>query len=295
MYSAKYTTVACLFLCLALAKNSASAATWSDTLIGYRHGTHFTEPNNTKNIHKDILHVGYASGYAGGENFFNIDALQSDDNDPANGGDSGATEMYLVYRHQLYLGQLLDKNLAFGPVKEIAITLGFDLNSKNTAFAPNKRLVLVGPTFKFNVPGFFYVGLWAGREWNHCGLDAQPGSTFDPCPKSTIRFDNQWFIGSGWGIPFSAGSIPLKFQGFLMHGSEKGKDYADVNTKAETLMRTSLMLDAGQLIAQQKNKFYLGIGYEYWRNKFGNHAYSNGNEKPGINTHAPTLQTEWHF
>jgi len=277
---------ACL---LAAVPASGQAATWSDTFVGYRYGTEFREPTNTRAVEKHVLQLTHASGYSVGQNFIDVDMLQSDKADPASGSTNGATEFYLTYRHQVHLGKLLDKRLAFGPVKEVAITAGFDLNTKNTRFAPRKRLLVVGPTLKFDVPGFLDVSLLYGKEWNHCGLGAPA------CPRSDISFDPQWIISAAWGIPFSAGSVPLKFQGFINVNSDKGRDYAGVKTRTETLMRAALMVDVGQMAWGTKNTFLMGVGYEYWRNKFGNHAYGNGVEKPGIDTDAPTFQLEWHF
>lgn len=222
----------------ALASGAAQAATWNDSFLGYRYGTGFREPSNTKEVRKHVLQFGHASGYAYGQNFLNLDLLQSDKNDPSSGADTGATEFYLTYRHQLHLGKLLDKDLSFGPVKEVALTAGFDLNTKNTAFAPRKRLVVAGPTLKFNLPaGFLDLSLLAGKEWNHCGLAF--------CTDHEHGFDVQWILSAAWGIPFQAGPVPLKFQGFINYNSEKGKDYSGVKTEAETLMRTSLMVDVG--------------------------------------------------
>lgn len=267
----------------------AHAATWSDSFLGYRYGTQFHEPSNTKDVRKHVLQYSQASGYAFGQNFVNLDILQSDKNDPSSGGDTGATEFYLTYRHQLHLGKLLERDLSFGPVKEVAFTAGFDLNTKNTTFAPRKRLVVAGPTLKFNVPnnGFFDLSLLAGKEWNHCGLGS--------CTDHEHGFDNQLILSAAWGLPFQAGPVPLKFQGFINYNTDKGKDYAGVKTEAETLMRTSLMVDVGQMAAGRKNTLLVGVGYEMWLNKFGNHATAAGVTKPGINTYAPTLQMEWHF
>ena len=283
------TTKTLAFLALACAGNLASAATWSDSFLGYRYGTQFHEPSNTKDVRKHMLQYSQSSGYSVGQNFVNLDILQSDKNDPSSGGDTGATEFYLTYRHQLHLGKLLERDLSFGPVKEVAFTAGFDLNTKNTTFAPRKRLVVAGPTLKFKVPnnGFFDLSLLAGKEWNHCGLAS--------CTDHEHGFDTQLILSAAWGLPFQAGPVPLKFQGFLNYNTDKGKDYAGVKTEAETLMRTSLMVDVGQMAAGRKNTLLMGVGYEMWLNKFGNHATAAGVTKPGINTYAPTLQVEWHF
>jgi hypothetical protein len=70
---------------------------------------------------------------------------------------------------------------------------------------------------------------------------------------------------------------------------KKGKDYTNRDTAKETLLRTSLMLDVGQVLAGHKDTVFAGVGYEYWHNKYGN--------QPGEGTqvHAPQLQLEWHF
>lgn len=107
---------ACL---LAAVPASGQAATWSDTFVGYRYGTEFREPTNTRAVEKHVLQLTHASGYSVGQNFINVDMLQSDKADPASGSTNGATEFYLTYRHQVHLGKLLDKRLAFGPVKEV--------------------------------------------------------------------------------------------------------------------------------------------------------------------------------
>ena len=233
------TTKTLAFLALACAGNLASAAIWSDSFLGYRYGTQFHEPSNTKDVRKHVLQYSQSSGYSVGQNFVNLDILQSDKNDPSSGGDTGATEFYLTYRHQLHLGKLLERDLSFGPVKEVAFTAGFDLNTKNTTFAPRKRLVVAGPTLKFKVPnnGFFDLSLLAGKEWNHCGLAS--------CTDHEHGFDTQLILSAAWGLPFQAGPVSLKFQGFINYNTDKGKDYVGVKTEAETLMRTSLMVDVG--------------------------------------------------
>ncbi|WP_299235153.1 outer membrane protein OmpK [uncultured Halomonas sp.] len=265
-----------------LVAGNAQATTWSDTFIGYRYGTQFTEPANPRDVEKHVLQFTHVSGYTLGQNFLNLDVLQSDSADPASGGDSGATEAYLTYRHQLHLGKLTAEPVAFGPVKDVALTGGFDLNTKNTAFAPRKRLLVVGPTLKFNVPkGFADLSLFYAHEWNHCGASF--------CDVNEIEFDPYYQINLAWGLPFEAGPLPLKFQGFYNYNGEKGEDYQGNDTDPEQLMRTSLMLDVGQLAWGEANQLWAGVGYEYWHNKFGNHG------KDGVDTDAPTFQLEWHL
>lgn len=112
--AARALAVACLVISL-----QAEAYNWSDTYIGYRYGTELREPANPHEIEKHILTLNHVSGYEYGQNFFNLDILQSNSQDPAagtNGPHEGATKFYLTYRHQLPFGKLFGLPLSFCPV-----------------------------------------------------------------------------------------------------------------------------------------------------------------------------------
>lgn len=270
-----------LALLLAGLSAGAQAADWSDTFIGYRYGEKFHEPNNPKDVQKDVLQFTHSSGYKYGQNFLNVDILSSDGTDPANNSSKGAQEIYVTYRHQLIWGKVTGTPLAFGPVKDVALTLGLEANTKDTTFAPRKRVFELGPTIKFNVPGFWDVSLLYYKESNHKGIPNTPNPDVD--------FDPTYMLTTAWGIPFSVGPVPAKFQGFLNYTGTKGKDYNNKDTAGETLMRTSVMFDLGSQAGLAKGTFFAGVGYEYWKNKFGNQAGT------GTKTNSPTLQLEWHF
>ena len=264
----------------------AAAEDSSDTFIGYRYGTRFREPHIPSEITKNIVEFAHASTYRYGSNYLNIDYFKSDSKDPASGTDSGgAAELYLTYRHQLQYGKVTGTPLAFGVIRDAGLTAGFDLNTKDNAAAARKQVIVVGPTLKFDVPGFLDVGLWYYRERNHCGIPP----CLEPGARSEVTFDPTYLINATWGIPFEVGSVPLKFQGFVNFVGSKGKDYTGHDTAKETLLRTSLMVDVGQVLASHKGTVYVGVGYEYWHNKYGN--------QPGVGTqvNAPQFQVEWHF
>lgn len=255
---------------------AVSASDWSDTFAGYRVGNKFQEPCCADtDIHKDILSLTHVSGYKYGSNFFTADFLMSDDKDPVAGGGGGAQEIYAVYRHFLSLSAVTKKPLAFGIIKDIGITIGGDMNSKNDAFAPRVQKVVFGPTLKFKVPGFFDISLLYRTEKNHNGIVGR-----------SINFDSTYGVSMAWGIPIKA--INSKFDGFIDHIGPKGLDGFGFDTKAETLARLFLMYDIGSL-AGKAGTFYLGAGYEYWNNKFGGNPNNNGK------TSAPMLAAEAHF
>lgn len=254
----------------------ANASEWSDTFVGYRVGDNFQEPGtNTKNIHKDIVSFTHVSGYKYGSNFFTADFLASDNNDPANGGGGGAQEVYAVYRHQLSMSAVSGNKVSFGVVKDVAVTAGFDLNSKADAFSSRVRKFVLGPTFKFDVPGFMDVSLLLRTEQNHNSFVSQ-----------TVTFEPTYGVSVAWGIPLKA--INSKFDGFIDYIGPKGKDGFGFETKVETLARAYVMYDIGSL-GGQPGTFYAGVGYEYWKNKFGGNTNNYGD------TTTTMLALEAHF
>lgn len=263
-----------------------SAANWSDTSVGYRYGTQFTEPFNPEKVKKNILSLTHVSGYDYGQNFVNVDFLQSNNMDPANGDargqGKGATEAYVTYRHQLHLGKAFDTDLSFGPVSDFGLTAGLDLNTKNTQFAPRKQLLVVGPTVKFAVPkGFLDFSILYGHERNH---EATVNRATDVLESRDVTFEDHAIYNLTWGLPFEAGMVPMKFQGFANYVTPKGKGKTN-----EQLVRTSLMVDIGKLAFDADNKLWAGVGYEYWHNKFGNQKGT------GTQTNAATFNLEYHF
>lgn len=252
------------------------ASEWSETFLGYRYGTSYREPAHSENISKNIVTVQHSSGYKYGTNFFNLDILLSDSNDPAAGGGGGATEAYFVYRHNLSLSAATGKTLKLGPIRDIGITAGFDLNTKNDAFGPRKCKLAIGPTLSFDVPGFLNISLLYQTESNRNGIVG-----------TNVHFDDTYDVNLAWGIPFSFG-LPAKFKGFADYIGPKGRDGFGADTKAETLIETALMFDVGSVVGTE-GVFSTGIGYQYWHNKFGN--------APGVGTQAsvPQLEMEVHF
>ncbi|WP_249115762.1 hypothetical protein [Azoarcus sp. L1K30] len=265
--------------CLSL-PYAATAANWSDTSISYRYGEQFNEPAIAKDVSKDIVGFTHVSGHGYGQNFLNVDILMSDKNDPAKGGGTGAQEVYVVYAHQLFMGKVLDRSLSFGPVKEVALTTGFDWNSKDTAFAPKVRKILVGPTLKFDIPkGYFDVSLLFYKEWNNNGIVGK-----------SVNFDSTYRIAMAWGVPFTVASVPLSFEGFLNYTGEKGRDGFGVKTDPETWTDMFIMADVGQMLMGKPRTLRAGIGYEYINNKFGAKEGSTGSE-----TTTPMIKVQWHF
>ncbi|NRR30339.1 outer envelope protein [Oxalobacteraceae bacterium] len=267
---------------------TAQAADWSDTSISYRTGNDYSEPFNPTDIKKNIFALTHVSGYKYGSNFFNADFLISDKNDPASlNQTSGAQEAYVLYRHTLDIGKLRGADIKFGPIRGVGVTAGFDLNSKNdVGYNSRKRMLVVGPTLMWDVPGHLNTSVLLLRESN------APSGAFAPISNVTGRYTYKThaMLAADWGIPLSQ---LVSFEGFANFIASKGKDEIGNDTGAETNIDMQVMLDVGALAGGPKNTFRVGIEYQYWRNKFGNTAATTGNN--GQTAKTPMIRAEYHF
>jgi len=266
---------------------AAGAADWSDTYLGYRHGTKFAEPFEGNSISKDIFNLSHVSGYKYGTNFFNADILLSDSKDPASATSTdGAHEVYVVYRHTLDLEKVTGKKFSYGFIRGAGLTAGFDYNNKDDAgYNSKKHMLVAGPTVMLDVPGFMNVSLLALWESN------APCNTFTNTCVPRYRYDTHPMLTAAWGIPI--GSTPLSFEGFANFIAAKGKDEFGADTKPETNIDMQLMLDVGAVTGGAKNTFKVGLEYQYWKNKFG--VDSNGPAGSGAFAKTPMLRAEYHF
>jgi nucleoside-specific outer membrane channel protein Tsx len=267
-------------------------AYFTDDVISYRYGTEFREPGNTKDIEKSIMNLQHVNTDKWGSNFFDIDFLFSAKNDPVNGNASqGATEVYGVFRRYWSYSGITETKFNNGIISDVGLRMGADFNTKNDTFSSEKKLLVVGPQVYFAVPiGFWFVSANYSHEWNHNGLVGMPFCGGICKGNANVDFDPAFEIESAWLFPFSVGDSDFKFKGFFNYVAPKGKDGLGNQTKGEILTRPELLLDVGNYWGQ-KNKLEVGVGYEYWLNKFGN----DHDKVPGALANTPELVVRYHF
>jgi len=245
---------------------------FSEAWGGFRYGTDFREPavttpdGHAADVAKRIYNFTFVDGNRYGGDFLVVDGYLSNRADPNKSGDAGEHEIYVVYRRTVTLSAFTGTNYGFGPVRDTDLVAGIDLNTKDTAYAPRKRMFVIGPQFEFAVQkGFFKASLLAEKEYDHNGIVGR-----------AENFDTTWAIESSWLLPFQASSLPLQFEGYLGIYGPKGRDDFGVQTKTETLFHPRIMADLGAL-AGAKGRVLAGVGYEYWYNKYGvDHALTPG-------------------
>ena len=267
---------------------TAHAADWSDTSISFRTGSAFNEPFNPVDIKKNIFGLTHVSGYKYGSNFFNVDFLQSDSNDPASLKQSaGAQEAYLVYRHTLDIGKLQGADIKFGPIRGVGATFGFDWNTKNdVGYNSRKRMLVAGPTLMWDVPGFLNTSVLLLSESN------APSGAFPPISNVASRYSYKThaMLTANWGIPIAGVAA---FEGYANFIAKKGKDEVGNDTGAETNIDMQVMFDVSSAVGASKNTLRVGVEYQYWNNKFGNTAAITGGK--GYKAQTPMVRAEYHF
>jgi len=242
---------------------------FSDNSVSYRYGYGFREPGVTNSAHangidipKHILTFTHVDGGAIWSNFINVDALFSTSRDPANNSDAGAIEVYGIYRGDLSLNKATKSEMfSYANIlRDVTLQVGGDFNTKNTAFAPAKKLLVFGPDFQWNIPGgFLSTAIQFSKEWNNNGIVGR-----------SVDFDPALEFEAVWSVPLGFTHLPLSFTGFGNLINPKGRDGFGNGTKTEILTEPRLSLDVGALAFDRPNKVDAFIGYQYWLNKFGN-------------------------
>ena len=236
--------------------------------MGVRDGPWISNPGGgpgggegSRNVNKIIWNVGHFDTWDYGSNFFNVDVLFSNANEPANNSPGGSTEFYAVYRGQLSPDKIFGLNTKFGPISAINFEFGGDAEAENTQFAPDKKLLVVGPNFHFDLgAGFLTVGVHASHEWNNNGIAGRAVSF-----QTTPEFEFVWLY-SLKSLTEPAAGLPWVHQRCVA----EGQGWVGGNTYTEVLARPQLQLDIGSMLLNNPHKPACTLAVEFWEHKFGN-------------------------
>ena len=246
----------------------------NDNTISYSYQFDATDPGVKGKFGKNVFSFTHFDVWAMGTNFFTIDLLKSPIQDPANGGGSGATEIYGLFRSTLGLNQLLGtKAFTMGPVSNVSLVVGADFNSENTTLAPAKKSLVAGLQFSMDLPykGFFNISPLYFKEWNH--------NAFNPVGARDTEFNGTWAVETVYAMPlgFLPAAVPLTFSGRAAFYGPKGTGSAlipaTLANKTVTTFNSEqrLTLDVGKMAfgSSKADLVSVFVAYRYWTNKFG--------------------------
>jgi len=233
-------------------------------------------------IARSALDFAHVDSWRYGHNLAELTLRRSNATEPAAGGGSGATEFYSIFRSGIAINRVAAKPvIRLGPLRDIDIQAGADLQTKNTAFAPNERTLYLGPRLLFILgDGFFNLGLQVRKEWNHNGILG-----------TTENYDVDFNVEPTWSLPFRISATRFVFDGFAEYNTPKGKDASGRPTRAELMARPEIKIDVGQWLGRAPGVIELGVAVEYWRNMFG----KDGSITPGATQTTPVLTFTMHW
>ena len=259
------------------AANPPPLFTVNDNSVSYAYRFNATDPFVTDHTGKSVITFTHFDAWAYGTNFFNIDLLKSDINDPSNPcglagfparGCEGTTEIYGFFRSTLGFKELF--GWRFGNfLTNISLKVGGDANSVNNANAAAKKDVVAGIQFNFALPwgATFNVAPLYYTEKNH--------GSFITSDASKVDYFTAWRVEGALNVPLGPKGTPLSFGSLFGINGPKGECppgeclVTAVPTKTEIFTQQSITLDVGQLLYRKPNLFSIFVAYVYWQNKFG--------------------------
>jgi hypothetical protein len=263
--------------------------TFADDTLMYVYGPAYRNPFITSpsqpdgaDIPRHALEFKHIDAWRYGHNLAEIIVKKSGDVEPAAGGGDGTLGLYAILRTGVGINRIAGRPLiALGPLRDIDIQTGLNLETKNSDYAPQERTLYFGPNFQFRFgAGFLNVGLQLRKEWNHNGNLGVRES-----------YDVNFNVEPVWHFPFRIGPMQMAFDGFADYNTPKGKDAAGRDTRAEFITRPQLKVDISRVVGRQAHVLELGVGFEYWHNIFGKDA----DRVPGAKQFTPVFTLAVHL
>jgi hypothetical protein len=263
--------------------------TFADDTLMYVFGPRYRNPFITSpslpdgaDISRNAIEFKHIDAWKYGHNLVEIIIKKSSDLEPAAGGGTGAMGLYSIFRSGVGINRIAGAPIvAIGPLRDIDIQAGMNLETKSSDYAPQERTLYFGPNLQFRIgAGFLNVGLHVRKEWNHNGNLGKNES-----------YDFNFNIEPVWHFPFRIGGARLAFDGFADYNTPKGKDAAGRDTRAEFIVRPLLKLDISPVVGQKAHVLELGVGFQYFHNMFGKDA----SRVPGAHEFTPVFSLAVHL
>ncbi|WKE66348.1 outer membrane protein OmpK [Gallaecimonas kandeliae] len=238
---------------LVAAPAMAGPLQWQDNSLSYLYGQNYKVTPGTQ----QTLTVEHASGWNFGDLFFFTDFTHF------NGTSGDSNTYYGEFSPRFSAGKLLGKDLAFGPVTDVLLATTYEFGEGNV------ETLLAGPGFDLKLPGFDFFQLNFYQRMPRNGRD---GHTVQVTPV--------------WKMRFPVGDSQVVFDGFMdWVVNSDGVYHANLHFNPQ------LKYDLGPALGLHKDKLFVGLEYDYWKNRFGI------KDSPAFRTNQNTasLLVKYHF
>lgn len=169
----------------------------------------------------------------------------------------GETTAYAEFSPRVSLSKVTGRDLSVGPVKDWYLSGTYEKGRRNV------EAYLYGGAVDLEVPGFkvFRLDAYVRNDPNHDG--------------------NTWQWTYVWKYPFETHGLKFMAEGFADIAGDEGSTY-----HANQFIVPRLLLDVGHAAGGEEGRWFAGMEYQYWHNKFG---------VKGVTESVPQLQVKWVF
>ena len=220
------------FLLAATPAHAGGWLLWQNNSLAYLNGSDFTiDPGR-----QQTLTLEHANGWKYGDTFAFLDITAfGGETHPSN----GSVAYYGEFAPRFSLGKMLDRNVGAGPVSDVLLATAYEFGEGDV------ETVLVGVGIDLDVPGFDYLQLNTYRRHPRHGDGGQ------------------WQITPVWAWTVPLGSSDLLIDGYI--------DWVVDNTEARHAhlhVNPQVKYDLGKALGGREKTVYVGIEYDYWKNKY---------------------------
>ncbi len=236
---------------------------WQDNSLTYLNGVDFkVDPPKQQTVTFE-----HASGWSFGDLFIFVDGIKY--NTEATNGAGDGHSFYGEISPRLSFGKISGTDLSFGPVKDVLLAATYEFGEDDV------EAYLIGPAVDLNIPGFDYFQL----------------NTYLRTPDGKRDGKNVWQITPVWSYTVPVGNSNVVIDGFIDWVVDNDKDY-HANFHFNPQIKYDLAKGMGW-----GEKFYVGVEYDYWSDKYGidHHSYLGDEVLGGTNQSAISLLVKAHF
>ncbi len=241
---------------VSLSSNADAVVLWQDVSATYTQGQHFKVDPEKQNA----VTLEHVSALSTGDSYAFVEVSQYPHADRSEGLYG---EVAIRWSHN----KIATDPIAFGPITDISLTTNVEFGSE----APD--MFLLGPSVDLSIPGFDFVqvSLTRREDLNRVSSPSSEG----------------WQITPSFSITWPIGGSELVLDGYI--------DWVFATDEAGYVknlqINPQLKYNLGNLLHRPDTRFYIGLEYCFWSNKFGIASTTDFN----TDQHALSVLAKYHF
>ena len=239
-----------------LSSNADTVIQWQDMSATVTHGQHFKVDPAEQNA----VTLEHVSALSTGDSFSFIEMSQYPHADRSAGLYG---EVAVRWSHN----KMAADPITFGPITDISLTTNLEFGSETA------EMLLVGPSIDLSLPGFnfFQLSLTRRESLNRVGNTSSEG----------------WQMTPSFSITWPIGRSEVVLDGFIdwVFATDEA-DYAE-----NLQINPQLKYNLGKLLHRPDTRFYIGLEYYFWSDKYGIASTTDFN----TDQHALSVLAKYHF